>query len=131
LGIFFFRGISSEGGSNHSWMSDKPVYMIRGEPKVRLIHMLLNALPDGGLIVTDASLGYFQDKHIKKSHEYYPLHEFFSNRDVSCQEAYERAKPFEDSFGRSFRCVGYAGMKNGPTLIWQVRKKFINEKRKY
>ena len=122
LGIFFFRGTSSEGGSNHPWMSDKEVQMLHGEPRVRLIHKLLDALPDGGLIVTDASLGFFGDIPVKLSNDYYPLHEFHDKTDITCQEAYERARPFEDSFGRSFQCIGYAGMKNGPTLIWQIHK---------
>ena len=103
-------------------MSDKEVRMIYGEPKVRLIHKILDALPDGGLIVTDASLGKFSDQPVKESNDYYPIHEFRNRTDITCQEAYEKARPFDDSFGRSFQCVGYAGMKNGPTLIWQVNK---------
>jgi len=117
LGIFFFRGTSSEGGANHPWLSDKEVRMIHGKPRIRLILNMLDALPNGGLIVTDGSLGYFRDNPVKKSNDYYPLHEFRNRTDITCQEAYRRARPFADSFGRSFRCVGYAGIIKGPTLI--------------
>ena len=27
---------------------------------------------------------------------------------------------FQDNKGRRFTCVGYAGKKYGPTMIWQV-----------
>jgi hypothetical protein len=96
--------------------------MLYGEKKVRLLPKILDALPNGGLIVTDASLGYSYDLPMKETNQYYPLHEFRSKRGFSCEEAYTRAKPFEDDKGRRFRCIGYAGMSNGPTLVWQVTK---------
>ncbi len=122
LGIFFFRGTSSEGGSNHPWISDKKVRMLYGEKKVQLLPKLLDVLPSGGLIVTDASLGYFCDSPMKETNPYYPMHEFHDRPYISCEEAYLKARPFEDDEGRCFSCIGYAGMRNGPTLVWQVTK---------
>jgi hypothetical protein len=34
----------------------------------------------------------------------------------------KKLKTFEDGQGYRFACTGYAGEKNGPTLIWQVQK---------
>ena len=122
LGIFFFRGTSTEGGSDHPWISNREVRMLYGEKKVRLLSKVLDALPDGGLIVTDGSLGYGHNQAMPKTNEYYPLHEFSTQRSNTSNDAYQLAHGFKDSKGNFFTCVGHAGMKNGPTLVWQVRK---------
>ena len=74
------------------------------------------------MIVTDGSLGYGSGQRMQLTNEYYPLHEFHEQFSITCEEAYQRAKEFTDNSGNHFRCVGYAGMKNGPTLVWQIKK---------
>lgn len=38
------------------------------------------------------------------------------------EEIIQSVKPFTDLMGCSFTCVGFAGHRYGPTLIWQMRK---------
>jgi hypothetical protein len=101
LGVFFFRGdnpVDGEGSSGVLWLG--------GE----LFWHILALLVPGGLVVTDGSNpGPYGPKH---------LSDFYHNRDIR-DRATSAAAPF-DYRGRRFTCVGYAGEKNGPTLIWQV-----------
>jgi len=38
------------------------------------------------------------------------------------RETVKLAWPFEDPQGRRFECIGYAGRRYGPTLVWQVSR---------
>jgi hypothetical protein len=100
LGVFFYRGDSEgEGGSGFHWLwpqNLKPV---------------LSKLISGGLLVTDGS------NH--DSRKYRELWEYHHTK--VGKEAMESVKAFSRD-GYSFACVGYAGPRYGPTLIWQVRK---------
>jgi hypothetical protein len=99
LGVFFYRGDSmGESGSGNLWLSRQCVQSI------------VKKLVSGGLLVTDGS------QH-DKAKKYRELWQF---RDVG-KKAMELAKPFEKD-GCSFRCVGYAGDRSRPTLIWKVDK---------
>ena len=96
IGVFFHRGDSlGEGGSNTHWLSN------------RWISDILGRLRDGGLVVTDGSLAHVSQIHkIQKS-------------DLLPECAFEQAAPFE-KWGRLWTCVGWAGSRNGPTLIWKL-----------
>jgi hypothetical protein len=73
---------------------------------------VLSKLISGGLLVTDGS------QH--DSRKYRELWKFHGNTKVG-REAMELVKAF-DKDGCSFACVGYAGQRYGPTLIWRVLK---------
>lgn len=124
LGIFFLRGTSSEGGSNHPWNHPVPVRMLRGQPKVSLPRKLVNTLPDGGLIVTDGSLSY-PFNNISTGFEFESFSKFHHMK-ISGNEAMKMASPFRDNQGNLFICIGYVDDRDSPTLIWQVIKKKIN-----
>ena len=47
-----------------------------------------------------------------------PLSAFYHDRNIG-HRAMEKAVSFGPQ-GRRFTCIGYAGEKNGPTLIWQA-----------
>ena len=101
LGVFFFRGdnpVHGEGSSGVLWLGGD------------LFSRVLTLLVPGGLVVTDGSNpGSNGPKH---------LSDFYHNRNVG-RAATSVAVPFEYR-GRSFTCIGYAGEKNGPTLIWRA-----------
>jgi len=105
LGVFFYRGDSQgEGGSGNWWLAPDHVREV------------CKKLIDGGLIVTDGSQG-------KSRGEY---HQFTKYRKEKFQsdpgEILQSVQPFTDKEGRTFTCVGYAGDRYGPTLIWQIKK---------
>jgi len=107
LGVFFYRGDSQgEGGSNDRWL-----YPNR-------IRDILNKLCSGGFIVTDGS----QHSQWGKS-EYKELWKY-NNMKGDGEEFVQSTNAFTDKLGNSFKCVGYAGHRYGPTLIWQVIKPF-------
>ena len=125
LGIFFFRGTSDEGGSDHCWVYSKKQNILDIEQPVWLVKKLVDALPDGGLIVTDGSNGGIGN-WVDPSNEYYPFCRFLSSRTsstVTCDQAKRLSKRFTDNSGNKFTCIGHVGMRNGPTLIWQISKK--------
>ena len=64
----------------------------------------------GGLIVTDGSCG-IEYPELSKHHQ-----------SKLGEAAVEATVPFTDNDGRAFKCIGYAGERYGPTLIWQVNK---------
>ena len=77
---------------------------------------------DEGLLVLDGSDGCRWWRTFEKGGVY---KEFFQRRNEveRCPElliASRRA--FTDRVGRRFDCVGYAGLRYGPTMIWQVQK---------
>ena len=101
LGVFFFRGdnpVDGEGSSGILWLGGD------------LFSQVLKLLIPCGLVVTDGSK---PGPHGPK-----PLSGFYHDRNIG-HRAMEKAVPFEYQ-GRRFTCIGYAGEKNGPTLIWQV-----------
>jgi hypothetical protein len=105
LGVFFYRGDSpGEGGSGNLWL------------KSEHLKDVCNKLKNGGLIVTDGS----QQGGARPYRELCKY--FWQNRSMTGEELIKSVKPFTDSEGRIFTCVGYAGHRYGPTLIWQVIK---------
>ena len=101
LGVFFFRGdnpVHGEGSSGILWLGGD------------LFSRVLKLLIPGGLVVTDGSN---PGPHGPK-----PLSAFYRKRNIG-PRAIEKAVPFEYQ-DRRFTCIGYAGEKNGPTLIWHV-----------
>ncbi|MCX7393869.1 MAG: hypothetical protein NTW75_07045 [Planctomycetales bacterium] len=102
IGVFYYRGDSmGEGGSGDCWLC-RP-----------LLQLVLSKLVSGGLLVTDGSQG-------ERSSEYQELWKFHDS-DVG-KEAVDLVMPFTDKDGVAFSCVGYAGQRYGPTLIWRVVK---------
>lgn len=111
IGVFFYRGDSGgEGGSGNLWL--KPDH----------IDEICAKLINGGLLVTDGSQQSARTKSSPKA-EYYPLAQYHGTRPrpKDPDEIVRTTKPFTDSKGRTFTCVGYAGERYGPTLIWQVK----------
>jgi hypothetical protein len=108
IGVFFYRGDSAgEGGSGNHWLSRDH------------IDEICDKLIDGGLIVSDGSDGAFFRVHediykiqFNQRRKQYPSYDFASDSIAS----------FTDHKGRLFSCVGYAGMRYGPSLIWRVNK---------
>lgn len=106
LGVFFYRGDSSgEGGSGNHWL--KADHM--GE-------ILAKLLP-GGLIVSDGSDGAC---YYSKGAAYGPVLRQYRDSKKNIQAIMDEKPAFKDKLGHQFKCVGYAGHRYGPTLIWQV-----------
>lgn len=101
LGVFFFRGdnpVNGEGSSGVLWLGSD------------LFSRVLTRLVSGGLVVTDGSNpGPHGPTH---------LSDFYHDRTIR-DGAVATAVPF-DYLERKFACIGYVGMKYGPTLVWRV-----------
>lgn len=117
LGIFFYRGDSNDGGGSGTvWLSAARRWTKPSRGRKALIHEVLDKLVNGGLIVTDGSIG---DNH--QSNPYRHFYKYHGNRSVG-REVVQEVQPFEDLLGNKFECVGYAGQRYGPTLVWRVTK---------
>lgn len=105
IGVFFHRGdcgptdTPGEGSSGSHWLSKAWL-----EPVIK-------RMVDGGFIVTDGSCG----------EEYPEFRRFHGQKGMKGNEAVSQTRSFTDS-GVKFKCVGFAGIRYGPTLIWQVTK---------
>jgi hypothetical protein len=103
IGIFVHRGDSEgEGGSNLFFLANTPLY-----------DKLSRKLADTALVVSDGSL--VEPSFLRKFHR--------PKKEKSGFDAYRFHKkkhyPF-DPF--DWRCVGYLGQRNGPTLVWQLTR---------
>ena len=110
LGVFFYRGDSEgEGGSGNIWLTPER------------IEAICEKLVDGGFIVTDGCQhGWFiEHQELWKNHRTYRRELTPSNP----RELIKSYESFEDKKGNRFTCVGYAGHRYGPTMIWQVKKR--------
>jgi len=137
IGIFFYRGDSSEG-SNLWWLfHTKPAEGAEGAtdwededeidpPHRGLFHKVLGRLADGALIVTDGSKGD-GDGTIEPGdpNSYSPISSFLGKREITPVEAMNESESFRGPLGHSFECVGCISPPRqgdkGPVLIWQVR----------
>lgn len=105
LGVFFHRGDNGpakepgEGASGSHWLSKA------------WLRPVLQRLVNRGFLVTDGSCGK----------DYPELCRFHKNRTVDGARAVAESRAFVDE-GCHFQCVGFAGPRYGPTLIWQVTK---------
>lgn len=103
ISVFYYRGDSEgEGGSGTAWLGDS------------YFNNVIQKMYSGGLIVTDGSqtCGSFQyDKFATFSRSRSGYETFIQNRET-----------FYDIQGNKFECVGFAGHRYGPTLIWQLTK---------
>ena len=115
LGVFFYRGDSSEGGSGTWWLG-------RSDSGGRGFGQMLDVLDrlvEGGLIVTDGSNG----RLVPNSNPYCELSRFLGDYDADPAEACRSAQSFHVD-GRVLRCIGYVDRMDpwdkGPTLVWQV-----------
>jgi hypothetical protein len=109
LGVFFYRCDSSgEGGSGNLWLATSH------------INDICHKMIDGGLIVTDGS-NEPERRHDRGHKELCRIRSCRPNLKTP-EEFINFHQSFEDDRGRHFSCVGYAGMRCGPTMIWQVQK---------
>jgi hypothetical protein len=105
IGVFFYRGDSlGEGGSGNIWLGSEHM------------HDVIMKLCDGGLIVTDGS------NHSYHGHRESTEYSSFAVYSETHHPPQSLPDSFSDSQGNSFNCVGYAGMRYGPTFVWQVAK---------
>ncbi len=112
IGVFFYRGDSQgEGGSGNLWLNSDH------------IDEICSKLIDGGLLVTDGSQQSGGSDSSSRA-EHYPLAQYHGSRSrsMSPEELVSSTKPFTDSKGRTFTCIGYAGERYGPTLLWRVKR---------
>ena len=103
IGVFVHRGDSpGEGGSD--------VYFL---DRNNLFEQLTDRLGDRSLIVSDGSNAHVP--HVRKFH----------NTEVTGAVAFEELRQRSFTFGKlDWRCVGYLGRKNGPTLVWDVTRRY-------
>jgi hypothetical protein len=116
IGIFYYRGDSwGEGGSGCRWLAG-PRSRINKKQEW-LVDLLLHGLVDGGLLVTDGSTAQWgeYEKHLARYSQY-----DIKDGLVAFQDA--QTRPFTDLRGNHFECVGLAGFRYGPVLIWRVTK---------
>jgi hypothetical protein len=126
IGVFFFRGTSTEGSSTRwltvrEWGNPETGERMRRKRARRKwrIFEILERLVDGGLIVTDGSMCF------GKNNPYRELKKLIGDTTISNIDAVVAMQPFEDPDGRRFRCVGCLGRQrseNGPTMVWQVER---------
>lgn len=149
IGIFFYRGDSSEGsdlwwlfhddGSQVGRRAGKsqrlrrdPEKMVDANEPFGLFHEVLDRLVDGGLIVTDGSKGDGDGYITRDGNPFaYPaLSDFLGQRKISPEEAMRESKSFTGPLGHSIQCVGCLDRihsnDKGPTLIWQIRKPVLS-----
>lgn len=111
IGVFVHTGDSpGEGGSDLWFLSESPTgeYQPAG-----LFDRLGPKLADQALIVSDGS-----NCDIARASSQY------CNRAAGSEEAYSKEKdkgPFPFG-GFEWSCVGYLPQKNGPTLVWSVKR---------
>jgi hypothetical protein len=101
LGVFFHRGDTlahGEGSSGVPWLGCDWLTQIAAK------------LVPGGFLVTDGSNCPTDGPK--------ELSAFYANRTLG-PRAVNEAKSFEFA-GRFLSCVGYAGERYGPTLIWRI-----------
>ena len=120
LGVFFYRGdCGGEGGSGNWWLEQDH------------LDDVFDKLIDGGLLALDGSDGKAYRinrlnrlrKRNKKPHAIHnEICKYAYNSSISLtpEELIASMKVVKDPKNREYRCVGYAGMRYGPTMIWQV-----------
>lgn len=103
ISVFFYRGDSEgEGGSGTQWLNSTHFSLV------------LKKMVSHGLIVTDGSQSCGSKQYAKFA---------TFNRNSEGYEAYiNNHEAFYDNQGNHFECVGYAGHRYGPTLIWKLTK---------
>jgi hypothetical protein len=107
LGVFFYRGDSAgEGGSGNLWL------------KQERIESVCSKIIDGGLFVSDGSDGSMYRRRSGVYREIYRR----DKPSADIHQLIKSRKSFTDKGNRVFFCVGYAGDRYGPTMIWQIMK---------
>ena len=109
VGVFFYRGDSmGDGGSGNMWL------------KKERLDKMLDKMLDFGLIVSDGSDGTLRTR---KTGTYKEMSKYTNKKlTINPNKIVGEMQSFTDRKGRVFQCVGYAGEKYGPTMIWQIRK---------
>lgn len=114
LGVFFYRGDSpGGGGSGDHWL--------RG---TRLSEIFTH-LVDGGLLAIDGSNGGANSqRHSQQRGAYKELFKYFyswtNGERLTSKQLVEGVSAFTDEYNRHYECIGYAGDRYGPTMIWNV-----------
>lgn len=115
LGVFFYRGDSQgEGGSGNMWLSPEH------------LEEALKKIADNGLLVLDGSDGGGWKSNKKANSIYRKIRTYTWKRenDIDSPEILiNTLGDASDNKGRTYKCIGYAGMKYGPTMIWHVKQK--------
>lgn len=108
LGVFFYRGDSQGEGGSGNWWLDRDH-----------LDEVFDKLIDGGLLVLDGSDG---NPSKGNSGIYKEICKYAWNSSISLtpKELVASMNVFTDHKNREYRCIGYAGMRYGPTMIWQV-----------
>ena len=111
LGVFFYRGDSQgEGGSGNHWL------------KQEHLDEIFAKLINGGLLVLDGSDG--RPYYRKRKGIYKEICKYARDEDQHLpnnpEELLASMSTVVDNKGRKYSCVGYAGRKYEPTMIWQV-----------
>jgi hypothetical protein len=111
LGVFFYRGDSSEGGSGTLWLAGRRTSMLE---KKGLPSLIIDKLVDGGLIATDGSLCNVHGN----------LYGFFRTAvDEVARTSDLQIRYHIDPFGNRFDFLANLGTFRGnPTLLWRLTK---------
>lgn len=111
LGIFFYRGDSSEGG-DVAWLSADQYQTYTNQPA--MLPAVLNKLVSGGLLITDGS------RIDEKQSQVAPIGRFLGQ---SLDVEADQIAPFE-AFNCHFQLLGTLTRDRfkGPTLVWRVTK---------
>ena len=109
LGVFVHRGDSrGEGGSNVFYLANRRKHH---EPCSNLFDKLKEKLSEMALIISDGSNADI------------PFLREFHHREIAGAQAFARMRERDFEYGGlRWRCVGYLGPRNGPTLVWRVTR---------
>lgn len=103
ISVFYYRGDSEgEGGSGTQWLNSTHFSEV------------LKKMANHGLIVTDGSQSCGSKQYAKFA--------TFSKSKVGYESYINNRETFYDNQGFKFECVGFAGHRYGPTLIWKLTK---------
>jgi hypothetical protein len=106
ISVFFYRGDSpGEGGSGNHWLN---------QPH---INSVLDKMVNHGLIVTDGSQTCGSKQYAK-----FATFHTFRGKPEGFETYINNRETFFDIQGNMFECIGYAGHRYGPTLIWKLTK---------
>lgn len=115
LGVFFYRGDSrGEGGSGNMWLISKH------------LEQVLTKITDNGLLVVDGSdgCGWKSSKNANSIYRKMRTYVWKEKDEIDSPDILiNTLGDASDNRGRTYKCIGYAGMRYGPTMIWHIKQK--------